>query len=98
LNLMLDAVPEGIDPESVKVFLRKLPGVVEVHDLHIWAMSTTEVALTAHLVRPQAGLDDQLLAEACRELSERFGIGHTTLQIEAGDPAHPCTLAPAEVV
>ena len=60
-------------------------------------MSTTEVALTAHLVRPGATLDDGLLAQACRELSSRFGIEHATLQIEAGDPAHPCTLAPSEV-
>ena len=70
----------------------------EIHDLHIWAMSTTEVALTAHLVRPGAALDDGLLARACRDLSSRFGIGHATLQVESGDPAHPCTLAPAEVV
>jgi cobalt-zinc-cadmium efflux system protein len=72
--------------------------VSEVHDLHIWAMSTTDIALTAHLVRPEAGLDDGLLMQACRDLTERFGIGHTTLQVEAGDPAHPCALAPAEVV
>ena len=70
----------------------------EIHDLHIWAMSTTEVALTAHLVRPGATLDDGLLAQACRDLSSRFGIAHATLQIESGDPAHPCTLASAEVV
>jgi cobalt-zinc-cadmium efflux system protein len=98
INLALDAVPANIDRGAINAYLLALPGVTEVHDLHIWAMSTTEVALTAHLVRPGAGLDDELLAEACRALSHRFGIGHATLQIEAGDPAHPCTLAPAEVV
>jgi cobalt-zinc-cadmium efflux system protein len=61
-------------------------------------MGTTEIALTAHLVRPGAALDDGLLAQTCRDLSTRFGIGHATLQVEAGDPAHPCTLASSEVV
>ncbi len=98
VNLALDAVPAHVDRDAIAAYLGRLPGVTEVHDLHIWAMSTTEIALTAHLVRPQAGLDDQLLMQACRELTERFGIGHTTLQIESGDPAHPCALAPAEVV
>jgi cobalt-zinc-cadmium efflux system protein len=98
INLALDAVPANIDRGAIHTYLAALPGVSEVHDLHIWAMSTTEVALTAHLVRPGAGLDDRLLTEACRELSHRFGVGHATLQVEAGDPAHPCVLAPAEVV
>jgi len=98
INLALDAVPANIDRAAINAYLLGLPGVSEVHDLHIWAMSTTEVALTAHLVRPGAGLDDQLLAEACQELSHRFAIGHATLQVESGDPAHPCVLAPAEVV
>ena len=98
INLALDAVPTNIDRQAINDYLLGLPGVSEVHDLHIWAMSTTEVALTAHLVRPHAGLDDRLLAEACQELSDRFGIGHATLQVESGDPAHPCVLAPAEVV
>jgi cobalt-zinc-cadmium efflux system protein len=98
VNLALDAVPTHIDHDAIAAYLGRLPGVTEVHDLHIWAMSTTEIALTAHLVRPQAGLDDQLLTQACRELTERFGISHATLQIEAGDPAHPCALAPSEVV
>src|SRR5215831_7856695 len=66
--LSLAAVPEGIDRAAVERYLRGLPGVSEVHDLHIWPMSTTETALTAHLVRPGAGLDDRLLHEICREL------------------------------
>jgi len=98
LNLALDAVPENIDRQAVESYLAGLPGVVEVHDLHIWAMSTTEVALTAHLVRPGAALDDSLLARACKEVHERFSINHATFQIETGDPAHPCRLASAEVV
>jgi cobalt-zinc-cadmium efflux system protein len=98
VSLSLDAVPASIDRAAIEAYLASLPGVSEVHDLHIWPMGTTEVALTAHLVRPGATLDDGLLAEACRELASRFGIGHATLQIESGDPAHPCTLAPSEVV
>ncbi|MBS0546184.1 MAG: cation transporter [Proteobacteria bacterium] len=97
-NLAFDATPEGIDPEAVKKHLEQLPGVTEVHDLHIWAMSTTETALTAHLVRPGSGLDDAFIADVCSRMEKRFSIRHTTLQIEAGDPAHPCHLAPAEVV
>jgi cobalt-zinc-cadmium efflux system protein len=98
VSLSLDAVPASIDRAAIERYLAGLPGVSEIHDLHIWPMSTTEVALTAHLVRPGAALDDSLLAQACRELSSRFGIHHATLQVEAGDPAHPCTLAPSEVV
>lgn len=98
LNLALDAVPENIDRQAIESYLAGLPGVVEVHDLHIWAMSTTEVALTAHLVRPGAALDDSLLALASREVHKRFRIDHATFQVETGDPNHPCRLAPAEVV
>lgn len=97
-DLAFDATPSGIDPEAVRQHLAGLPGVVEVHDLHIWAMSTTETALTAHLVRPSATLDDAFIAEAARQLEKRFAIHHATLQVEAGDPTHPCRLAPAEVV
>ncbi len=96
LNLALDKVPEGVDAEKVQAFLATLPGVTEVHDLHIWALSTTETALTAHLVRPQAGTDDAFVHDACEELQERFGIGHATFQIE--DAATACQLAPAHVV
>jgi cobalt-zinc-cadmium efflux system protein len=98
LDLALDAVPQAVDPKAVQAYLSSLPGVAEVHDLHIWAMSTTETALTVHLVRPTGGLDDALIAEACRTLSERFGIGHATFQLEEGDAHHPCGLAPAHIV
>jgi cobalt-zinc-cadmium efflux system protein len=96
LNLALDAVPAGIDRDAVEAYLAGLPGVAEVRDLHIWAMSTTETALTAHLVRPNAGRDDHLLGEAARELGHRFGIHHATMQVETGD--HECRLAPTHVV
>lgn len=98
LNLALDAVPDNIDRQAIAAYLAGLPGVTEVHDLHIWGMSTTEVALTAHLVRPDCPVDDGLLGRSAHELAERFGIGHSTIQIESGDPDHPCRLAPAEVV
>ena len=98
VNLALDAVPANIDPQKIDAYFAALPGVTEVHDLHIWAMSTTEVALTAHLVRPGAGLDDELLGKVCHDMQEKFGIGHVTVQVEQGDPDHACRLAPAEVV
>jgi len=93
VNLALDAVPAGIDPHEVDSALRGLEGVVEVHDLHIWGMSTTDVALTAHLIRPCHGGEDALLASATRLLRERFGIAHATLQVEQGLAIHPCDLA-----
>ena len=97
-DLALDAVPPGIDRRAVESCLAGLPGVTEVHDLHIWAMSTTETALTAHLVRPGAALDDALLADAVQALADRFGIRHATLQVEAGTPEVRCALASERVV
>jgi cobalt-zinc-cadmium efflux system protein len=96
LNLALDAVPGGIDRKAVESYLASLPDVSEVHDLHIWAMSTTETALTVHLVRPLAEVDDQFLADTAHELEHRFSIHHATIQIESGDGE--CRLAPAHVV
>jgi cobalt-zinc-cadmium efflux system protein len=81
-NLALDAVPTGIDPEAVKTYLSDLPGVTGVHDLHIWAMSTSETALTVHLLKPDARDDDTLIKQASRELHDRFGIEHITIQWE----------------
>ena len=98
LDLALDAVPAGVDQAGVLDYLGALPGVVEVHDLHIWGMSTTETALTAHLVRPGADVDDALLARTCAELKARFSIHHATLQIEGGNADHPCDLADHAVV
>jgi cobalt-zinc-cadmium efflux system protein len=95
LNLALDAVPRGIDLADVRDYLVGLEGVLEVHDLHIWAMSTNETALTAHLVRP-SGHDDAFLHLVCEGLSHRFKIHHATLQVEVSSAA--CKLAPAELV
>jgi cobalt-zinc-cadmium efflux system protein len=98
VNLALGAVPPHIDREAVEGYLRGLAGVTDVHDLHIWAMSTTETALTAHLVRPDAELDDALLAGIREKLAHDFGIAHATLQVERGDAAYPCPQAAREVV
>ena len=84
LDLALDAVPPGIDPQAVHEYLSGLPGVTAVHDLHIWALGTTETAFTAHLVVPDGADHDALLATLSRELHDRFGIEHATVQIERG--------------
>jgi len=94
LDLALHAVPAHIDPQAVGAYLGALPGVREVHDLHIWAMSTTDVALTAHLVRPALEDEDAFLLDASRDLRTRFGISHPTLQIERGHGPHSCDLLP----
>jgi cobalt-zinc-cadmium efflux system protein len=93
LDLALDAVPAGIDIDAVRAYLEALPRVREVHDLHVWAMSTTEAALTAHLVMPRSACDASFLAGACEELGRRFGIDHATLQVDPDDAPGPCRLA-----
>lgn len=98
VNLAMDTVPEGIDEAAVKGYLGSIPGVTEVHDLHIWGMSTTDVALTAHMVKADVQDEEVLLAETCRELHARFGIEHATLQIERARGSPPCALAPAHVI
>ena len=95
VNLALDGVPKSIELAEVKDYLGRLEGVIEVHDLHVWAMSTNETALTAHLVRP-GGTDNSFLQLVCAELARRFNIHHATLQVETGSDV--CKLAPAEVV
>lgn len=97
IHMSLAAVPDGIDPKAVRGFLMQQPGVSSVHDLHIWSMSTTETAMTAHLVMPAGAPGDGFLHHVCDELEEDFGIGHATVQIEKG-PAEACALAPDEVV
>ncbi|QDV75623.1 cation diffusion facilitator family transporter [Botrimarina mediterranea] len=84
VNLAIQGVPEGIDPTEVHDYLASLDGVAAVHDLHIWAMSTSETALTAHLVRPTLTDEDEFLHRTADALHDRFGIEHTTLQIERG--------------
>lgn len=98
LRLAMDAVPEGTDLPAIQAFLQEVPGVSAVHDLHVWAMSTTETALTVHLVVPVDTLGDDAMAQICRELHDRFGIEHTTIQVERGDGAAECGQAPAHVV
>ena len=97
VNLAMQAVPAGIDPAAVHAYLAGLDGVVEVHDLHIWAMSTTETALTAHLVRPDPDGHDELLARAADELHDRHGIEHVTIQLERRRPSN-CRQASPESV
>lgn len=98
LDLSLDAVPEQIDASAVRAFLSGLAGVSAVHDLHIWAISTTDTALTVHLVKPDATVDDDWLADISDDLSQRFNIGHVTIQIENGTSKVPCRLSPDDVV
>lgn len=96
LGLALHAVPRGVDPAAVRRWLSQLPGVSEVHDLHIWGMSTTETALTAHLIMPAGHPGDAFLADVARDIERLFKIGHVTLQVETA--AEPCALAPDHVV
>jgi cobalt-zinc-cadmium efflux system protein len=88
----LQAVPPGIDLSKVKAYLAALPEVVGVHDLHIWPMSTTETALTAHLEMPGGTPGDRFLHDVCAHLHREFGIEHSTIQIE--QDARACSLAP----
>ncbi len=98
LRLALQAVPVGIDVDSVSSYLASLPGVSEVHDLHIWAISTTQSALTVHLVMTKGHPGDDFFATLADELESRFRIGHPTVQIETGSAAAPCRLAPSHVL
>jgi cobalt-zinc-cadmium efflux system protein len=95
--MSLSAVPRGIDPRAVRDYLERCSGVVQVHDLHIWPMSTTEVALTCHLVIPAGSPGDTWLMEVARRLHRDFGIEHATIQVE-NDPNSPCALAPDHMV
>jgi cobalt-zinc-cadmium efflux system protein len=96
IAMTLSAVPSGVQPDDVRDFLATRPGVAGVHDLHIWPMSTTETALTAHLVVPAGHPGDAFLLDICEALRARFNIGHTTLQVETSGAA--CPLAPEHVV
>jgi len=89
-HLSMDAVPKEIDLKKVGDYLKSIQGVKEVHDLHIWAMSTTETALTAHLVIPGEAKDDYFLKKICGELHSKFAIGHSTIQIEKSAQSANC--------
>ena len=82
LNLAVDAVPRNVDPGAVREYLKNLPGVTAMHDLHIWPMSTTDTALTAHLVMHPLPQDDKFLNDVARQLADRFTINHATIQLE----------------
>jgi cobalt-zinc-cadmium efflux system protein len=97
MAMSLSAVPAGIDPGAVRGYLEKCKGVVQVHDLHIWPMSTTEVALTCHMVIPAGQPGDVYLMGVAHHLKENFGIQHATLQVET-DLSSACALAPDHVV
>ncbi len=96
LRLALHAVPARIELDEVRAYLNGSEGVREVHDLHVWAMSTTETALSAHLLMPDGHPGDAFVARLAHDLGERFGIGHATLQIELGDTQGVCALASDE--
>ena len=89
--MSLAAVPAHIDPAKVRAYLGERPGVAALHDLHIWPISTTETALTAHLVMPGGHPGDAFLSAIADELKHRFGIGHVTVQIDIDAAA--CVLA-----
>jgi cobalt-zinc-cadmium efflux system protein len=91
LHLLFDGVPEGVDLHAVQALLQSLPGVAQVHDLHVWAMGTSETALTAHLVMPQGQADDAFLRHATHLLHERFEIGHVTIQVVRSPFTRPCS-------
>jgi cobalt-zinc-cadmium efflux system protein len=97
LAMSLAGVPAGVSTAEVRAFLAAQPGVSGLHDLHIWPVSTTETALTAHLVMPDGHPGDAFLMKAAAGLRERFDIGHVTLQVET-EPDTRCSLAPDDVV
>ena len=98
VNLALAAVPLGVDHEAVEAYLRGLDGVTEVHDLHIWALSTTDTALTAHIVRNERRSDGELIERVASGVRKRFQIGHATVQLETPEIAQTCALRPEQVV
>jgi len=92
VNLAIDAVPEGVDIVAVRAYLRGLQNVCGVHDLHVWALSTTETALTVHLVVSEQSLNNALLRDVQQHLHDHFGIEHATIQVESEDAGHSCML------
>lgn len=90
LTLSLQGVPPGIAPERILNFLRSQPGVAEVHDLHIWGLSTTQTAMSAHLVMPEGHPGDAWLQRICADLKTDHAIHHATIQIELADSGQPC--------
>jgi cobalt-zinc-cadmium efflux system protein len=96
LHMLFDGVPFEVDPDAARQYLELLPGVREVHDLHIWAMGTSQIALTAHLVMPVGHQDDAFLQEATQGLHDRFEIEHVTLQVTRALLGQPCEPPPSQ--
>ncbi len=96
-KMSLGAVPSTVQLQEVKAYLKSLPKVAAFHDLHIWAMSTSETALTAHLVIPEGHPGDDFLIAVCTDLRRTYSIAHATLQVET-DANNACALAPDEAV
>ena len=92
IQLAMSAVPAHIDVPAVDSYLRQCSGVTDIHDLHIWGMSTTESALTVHLVMPEGYPGDAFMDDIVRTLKERFSVQHSTLQVEQGTTDHACAL------
>jgi len=90
LNLAVDAVPNNVDPDAVREYLSSLPGVLRLHDLHIWPMSTTDTALTAHLVMGSMPDSDRFVNDVAQMLADSFSISHTTIQFERDDSDSTC--------
>jgi len=97
VNMSLHAAPPGMEPDEIAVYLRQVEGVVDIHDLHVWPMSTTETALTVHLLVPAGYPGDAFTSRVSHGLQERFGIGHATIQIET-ERSTDCVLEPDSVV
>lgn len=91
VHLLFDGVPANVDLPAVRAWLLSLPGVTRVHDLHIWAMGTSEVALTAHLVMPEGHPDDAFLQSLTHQLHDRFDIKHVTVQVVREPFTPPCS-------
>ena len=98
VDLSLDAVPRSVDTDAITAALAALPGVTEVHDLHIWGASTSEVSLTVHLVVPESQDHGPALAGATELLRDRFHVAHTTIQLEQEEACRCCAQRPAEVL
>jgi cobalt-zinc-cadmium efflux system protein len=97
VQLALSAVPPNIDVGKIDAYLRQCTGVTDIHDLHIWGMSTTENALTVHLVIPGGYPGDSYMDNIMQTLKEQFSVHHSTLQIELGTTTHECSLSPSAV-
>lgn len=97
VGMSLSAAPAEIDLDAVRTFLLDRPGVTEIHDLHVWPISTTETAMTCHLVIPSGHPGDEFLLECAHLLKKSHKIGHATLQIEVSE-GNACALAPDRVV